>query len=158
VRTTVLSFLLLFAACDSSNTTSADDQCASGERWTGGNRESPFMHPGRDCVSCHTQAGEGPRYAIAGTVFDLPHEADDCFGVADVIVQITGADGAVVELTSNDAGNFFLGKGAVATPYTAKLIYEGRERPMTTPQTDFNCASCHTATGTNAAPGRVLAP
>ena len=115
------------------------------------------MHPGRDCIECHDR-GEGPSYALAGTVYELPAEADDCFGVADVIIELKGADGATVQVTSNDAGNFTARHLEIEAPYTARLLYEGRERVMTTPQTDFDCASCHTATGNNNAPGRILAP
>lgn len=141
----------------SAGSTAMDTTCSTGERWTGGDRESPMMHPGRDCVACHSQRGEATSLNLAGTVFDVQNEKDDCFGVADVTIEITGADGQVTSLTSNDAGNFSR-HVQVAMPYTAKLVYEGRERVMATPQSSLSCNSCHGAVGTNNAPGRILAP
>jgi hypothetical protein len=148
---------LLLAGCEDEGGSVADSRCASGERWSGGDAESPLMHPGRDCVACHAR-GEGPRYVVSGTVYDALDEPDECFGVADVAVQLIGADGKTVELHSNDAGNFAHGKLDLALPYTTRLVYEGRERRMTTPQTELDCASCHGATGKNGAPGRILVP
>ena len=47
---------------------------------------------------------------------------------------------------------------AIATPYSVKLLYEGRERIMGAMQTELSCNSCHTETGANGAPGRILVP
>lgn len=152
----MLCVSLLLAACDEEGGSVADAQCSTGERWSGGGG-SPLMHPGRDCVACHA-GNEGPNYVVAGTVYDALDERDDCFGVADVLVQLIGADGKKVELHSNDAGSFAHGKVDLALPYTVRLEYEGRERVMTTPQTNLDCASCHQATGKNGAPGRILVP
>ncbi|MFO0633067.1 MAG: hypothetical protein U0168_09480 [Nannocystaceae bacterium] len=161
MRTMIVSFLAIASmtaglACDTGDGGVADRSCASGERWGGGNQGSVLMNPGRDCIGCHR--GEGPRFAVAGTVYDAADEADGCFGVADVAVHLVGADGKTVTLTSNDAGNFMRSSLDLAMPYTVRLEYEGRERVMTTPQTELDCASCHTAQGRNGAPGRVLAP
>lgn len=134
-----------------------DMACASGARWASGDAESPLMHPGVDCIACHQDRGEAEEVRLAGTVYASLMEPDDCFGVAGVTVELTGADGVVVRMTTNDAGNFTRGQ-SVATPYTAKLIYDGRERVMTTPQTELSCNSCHGAVGLNAAPGRILVP
>src|SRR5215208_1118410 len=38
-------------------------QCSSGRQWTGGDRESPEMHPGGACIDCHSRDDEGPRFA-----------------------------------------------------------------------------------------------
>jgi len=137
--------------------TADDPSCASGERWTGGNHGSSLMHPGRDCIECHDR-GEGPSYELVGTVYEGLAERNDCLGVPDVVVELKGADGATQRVTSNDAGNFALHEVTVEAPYTVRLLYEGRERAMTTAQTSFGCAECHTATGANDAPGRILAP
>ena len=134
-----------------------DMACASGSRWDRGDAESPLMHPGVDCIACHEDRGEAEEVRLAGTVYATLMEADDCFGVAGVTVELTGADGVVTRMTTNAAGNFTR-EHSVATPYTAKLIYEGRERVMTTPQTVLSCNSCHGAVGINAAPGRILVP
>ena len=83
----------------------------------------------------------------------------DCNGVSGVTVRLTDADGKTLDLVTNSAGNFYRqGPTGIGSPYTVKLISGSRERVMATPQTSGNCASCHTATGANGAPGRILAP
>ena len=58
----------------------------------------------------------------------------------------------------NDWGNFHIDNGSLALPYTARVIYQGRTREMTTPQTHGDCNACHTQSGVGAAPGRILLP
>jgi hypothetical protein len=134
--------------------------CLSGLQWQGGNEESPLMRPGGDCIACHKAEDEGPTFAIAGTVFEALDEADDCFGVGGVTVELTGSDGQVVTLSTNDAGNFFLkaNKFTLTMPYTARVLVGDKERIMATPQNDGNCASCHQTVGAEGAPGRIIAP
>ena len=60
----LLALCLAMAACSSSGTTAADSTCKSGVKWTGGDQESPEMHPGGDCIACHM-----PR--IAQTIADV---------------------------------------------------------------------------------------
>ena len=135
-----------------------EDPCISGTNWTGGNRESPLMRPGGACIECHGR-GEGPAFDIAGTVYAGFRQVSDCDGESEVEVEITGADGRVFSLTSNRAGNFFLSTGrGLQTPYTAKVIVDGLERPMVTPQVSGDCNACHTEVGANGAPGRVRTP
>ncbi|MBS1121535.1 MAG: hypothetical protein H6Q90_3763 [Deltaproteobacteria bacterium] len=134
----------------------ASDLCVSGLRWAGGNAESPSMHPGSDCIGCHA-AGEGPRFVIAGTVHGSFTEPADCYGVPGVAVTITDATGQTLNLMTNDAGNFY-SPAAMTMPIRATLQFEGRERTMVTRQPVGSCATCHTETGTNNAPGRILAP
>jgi mono/diheme cytochrome c family protein len=142
--------------------TNPDDtpvQCSSGSHWTSGNRESPFMHPGGACITCHSR-GEGPDFSLAGTVFPSAHEPDDCNGVgnsAGVTVVITDANGKVVELPVNAAGNFSY-ESSLALPYHAKVRNSNGERAMSHAQTSGDCNSCHTESGANDAPGRVMAP
>ena len=128
--------------------------CESGWRWAGGDEESASMHPGRDCIDCHQAAGEGPSYAAAGTVYASLDAADDCFGVAGALVEIVDGDGTLHSATSNEAGSFHFG-GPIATPYTARVTFDGVVNDMLSPQTDLNCARCHTAGGVDGAPGRV---
>jgi hypothetical protein len=135
-------------------------ECTSGDYWTGGDRESSLMHPGTECVSCHTSRHEGPRYAIAGTLYVGLHEPDDCNGVDSSYgaqVVITDANGDEFSLDVNSAGNF-MRSGSVAMPYRAKVVYNGQERVMATPQTIGECNSCHTQDGASAAPGRIQLP
>jgi hypothetical protein len=130
-------------------------ECSSGTKWVGGDEESPEMHPGMDCIGCHTSRGEGPRFSVAGTVYGGPNAGDDCFGVAGAVVRITGADGKVQELGTNAAGNFYT-RTAFAAPYTAELVRGGVVvAKMQTPQTTGACNACHTASGS---PGRIQVP
>lgn len=133
--------------------------CTSGQQWTGGNAESPTMNPGQACIACHS-TGEGPAFRIAGTVYGTLNAADNCGGESSgVQVEIKDADGGVLLLTANSAGNFFYeSRTPLALPYTAKLIFSGGERAMGGAQTDGDCNACHTAAGLNGAPGRVAVP
>ncbi|MCB9689319.1 MAG: hypothetical protein H6738_09670 [Alphaproteobacteria bacterium] len=107
---------------DTETTTTDPTACVSGTTWTGGDRESPLMHPGGDCIGCHTSRNEGPNLVIAGTVYSRLHEPDDCNGRSGVVVEITGADDQVFEATTNAAGNFFLyATTPLVLPYTARV-------------------------------------
>jgi hypothetical protein len=136
------------------------EECLSGFEWIGGNEESPLMNPGQDCLACHSQMGVEEEVVLGGTVF-ADNERNNCFGVEGVTVEITDSTNTVFELNSNASGNFFLevedGAG-ITPPYSVRLTYEGRERRMLTMQTVTSCNSCHTETGANGAPGRILAP
>ncbi|MEY4513123.1 MAG: hypothetical protein RLZZ450_5245 [Pseudomonadota bacterium] len=132
--------------------------CSSNKKWTGGNRESPLMHPGDACISCHSR-GEGPKFALAGTLYPSAHEPNDCNGTnpAGASVVVTDANGTEHTLTPNAAGNFYL-SSLIKTPYTAKLTYQGRTRAMAAKQTDGDCNSCHSESGDKGAPGRLMLP
>jgi mono/diheme cytochrome c family protein len=138
--------------------------CTSKQMWTGGNRGSSSMNPGVACIACHS-LGRGPSFALAGTLYPTAHEPDLCNGVngnSGAQVVITGADGHMVTLTPNSAGNFSY-QGTTATPYQAKVVYMGRERAMIEAQTSGDCNNCHTQdgampSGTIKAPGRILLP
>jgi hypothetical protein len=132
--------------------------CSSGAYWTGGDRESALMHPGRACGSASCHGAE----QFGGTVFPTGHEPDECNGIAGgAQVIIKDANGVTYTLSVNGVGNFRRRIRGLALPYTAKVVVGGRERPMLTPQTSGDCNQCHTATGTPAptgAPGRVMSP
>ncbi len=160
---TIAVALFAAAGCgtDALSTTVSPSVCKSEIQWTGGDEESPLMHPGRDCIACHTEQKEGPEFAIAGTVFPDMHEADDCYGESGVKVVITDADGNETTLTANESGNFYLEKAkasALKLPYTAKVVSGNKENAMSTPQFAGSCNSCHTKAGANAAPGRITVP
>jgi hypothetical protein len=157
-RLVVMSVSLVLAGCGGGRGVVANSGCASGASWAGSTEGAAEMSPGLACLACHAQ-GEGPTFALAGTVYSLPHEADNCLGVAtSVTVQITDANGVVTTLTPNSAGNFSLGgRGvSVALPYTAKLLGPKGEKPMATPQSVGDCNVCHTAQGASGAPGRIF--
>ena len=133
--------------------------CTSNTMWTQGTHGSDNMEPGQACIACHSK-GEGPRFALGGTVYPSAHEPDNCNGgplTRMARVVITGADGVSVTLTPSAAGNFSY-SGAIATPYTAMVTYMGRQRGMIAKQTSGDCNSCHTETGAMMAPGRIMLP
>jgi hypothetical protein len=143
----------------SSDPIAAAATCTSGMMWTKGNHGSAEMNPGLACIACHTTMN-GPDLTIAGTLYPTGHEPDLCFGAdgaGGARVVITGSDGQTFTLTPVPSGDFHLGS-RVATPFTAKVTYKGRERAMTTAQTSGDCNSCHTQSGANGAPGRITLP
>jgi hypothetical protein len=135
------------------------DACLSGVKWTGGDSESPEMHPGGNCIGCHA-AGEGPRFLAAGTVYRKLDEPTDCYGVQGAVVLLTDSRGKVHSLQTNKAGNFMLSaRGqSLAMPFTAQVKFKGQVAEMATPQSTGNCAACHTAMGASGAPGRIIIP
>lgn len=136
--------------------------CTSGDHWTNGDHGASSMHPGVACIACHSMKN-GPAFAIAGTIFPTAHEPDDCNGAdglfTGAVVQITGADGQTVSVIPNVAGNFNIATNTkIALPFRAKVVAGNRERAMQTPQMIGDCNSCHTVTGLNGAPGRIMVP
>lgn len=148
--------------------------CTSGTTWTGGTSESPDMRPGGTCVSCHDREAPERRFFVAGTVYPSAHEPDDCnggTGGGTATVEITDMEGRVFSLTPNAVGNFMLFRptsedlppgalmaAAFTFPYTARVLFEGRERAMLAAQSSGECNGCHTVAGAEMAPGRVVLP
>lgn len=116
------------------------------------------MHPGAACITCHDQNPKAPPFEIGGTVFPTAHEPDDCNGggTAGAQIVITDANGKVTKLPVNAVGNFYT-QAAIALPYRAKVVVGTKERAMTSEKTG-DCNSCHTETGANSAPGRIVLP
>jgi hypothetical protein len=124
------------------------------------------MQPGAACASCHVLFGQasGHTFDVAGTVYLTAHEPDGCNGVnvSGAVVIITDATNTDTSLPVNSAGNFYhddlLGFAAFKTPLKARVQYNGNTRVMLTPLTTGDCNSCHTETGTQSAPGRIMLP
>jgi hypothetical protein len=138
--------------------------CTSGRTWTGGENESPLMHPGRACIACHTTSGgdddrhgEAPLFTIAGTAYPTGHEPDDCYGATVASVEITDANQKVTTLPVNAAGNFFT-TAAIAFPIHVAVVASGKRRAMSASPPRGDCNSCHTQDGANQAPGRIALP
>jgi hypothetical protein len=141
-------------------------ECSSGTTWTQGNTGTANMQPGSACRTCHVIGGSasGKTWDIAGTVYPTAHEPDNCNGtsMSGVAIVITDATGAQTSIAVNGVGNFYhadlFGFAKIPTPYTAKVVYGGKERVMFTPQTEGDCNSCHTESGAKSAPGRIMLP
>jgi hypothetical protein len=138
----------------------ASPTCTSNTTWTRGNSGSASMNPGQACISCHS-SGEGPRYVIAGTLYPTGHEPNNCNGVNGTTgarVVVTGSNGSAVTLTPNSAGNFY-SSTSLAGPFKAKVVDStGKERVMVSTAPSGDCNTCHTQSGTTAAPGRITLP
>lgn len=136
--------------------------CSSGKRWTEKDKGSPFMRPGSACISCHDR-DDGPSYSVAGTVYATAHEPNDCNGHASsspMQVVITDAKGVTYSATVNAAGNFFFAQGTspIEIPLRAKVVANGKTSAMKEPVMHGDCNKCHTETGVEKAPGRIMAP
>jgi mono/diheme cytochrome c family protein len=131
--------------------------CTSGKTWTGGNSESPLMHPGVACVACHARSEEGPRFGIAGTVYPSGHEPNDCYGATSAAVEVTDANHKVFTLPVNASGNFMT-SSLIAFPIQVAVVANGKRRSMTASPPNGDCNSCHTQNGADDAPGRIALP
>lgn len=135
-------------------------------------KESSRMNPGMPCIGCHNTPGsysppcssfspQGPYFSVAGTVFARGHVPDGCrtttVDLSQAQVIITDKNGVAHTLPVNSVGNFY-NEGNIATPYTAKVVYQGKTRAMAAAQTDGDCNTCHSESGINGAPGRVALP
>jgi hypothetical protein len=110
----------------------------------------PLMAPGEDCLSCHKH------FTVAGTVFSGAGDATDG-GLAGVVITITDATGAEVQLTSNDAGNFYTSAKMALPLARATVTRDGRVTAMSGAPSGA-CNGCHTAPPDGGAPGRLYAP
>ncbi len=129
--------------------------CTSKTTAKGGS--SSLMKPGGACITCHSMQG-GPAYVVAGTVYPTAHEPNDCNGVnGGLSVVVTDKNGNVTTLAVNSAGNFSAG-GNIAAPFKVKVVRGATERAMLGSVTAGDCNTCHTVTGVNGAPGRIMSP
>lgn len=140
----------------------ADEGTCTSQQWWKfqGDTESTSMHPGQDCVGCHSRE-RGPALSYGGTVYPSLAEASDCRGVNGVKVELINVDDAVFATTTTNAGgNFYFRSNSMPfRPYRVRLSYQGREREMQLIQhLSGDCNTCHDATGSDGALGRVVAP
>ena len=141
--------------------------CTSGKTWPlNSYHDDISMQPGRACNQCHKAKHDGPILAFGGTVYPTGHEPDRCYGVdgsamSDVIVEITGANGKVLDMHVTATGNFGRESTVLTKPYRAKVISANGERVMSAEQTEGDCNLCHTEQGQgdmSTAPGRIVVP
>jgi hypothetical protein len=145
----------------------ASTQCTSGVVHPPTVSENELMNPGRACNACHRQGNDeqgndAPIFAFVGTLYPSAHEPDECdaLGVESARVVVTDAHGTVRSARPNAVGNFMFEDDSAAflPPYTARVVYDGRERWMDLPQQNGDCNSCHDPAGNSEAPGRLLLP
>jgi hypothetical protein len=160
VGRSVFSFGALSCSDDTTEVVTKD-VCYSEMRWVGGKRGSEEMFPGRDCVGCHID-NDGPPLAIGGTIYPYvlgqgapglaAQTGTDCFGIEGIAVAIEDADGQILDLVTNRAGNFYVegNPGDFAKPFTAVITWtnptndspQETRMPVTRPMYG-GCARCH---------------
>lgn len=142
----------------------AGASCSTQQWWQHADDEEAAisMHPGRACIDCHSSSGDSnaPRFTWAGTVMNDLRDEDDCRGVPGVQVDILDANDDVIRsATTSLGGNFGIVFAGGLEAFRVRLTYEGRTREMLGHQSSTgDCMSCHTATGANGAPGRIVVP
>ncbi len=131
--------------------------CTSGVTWAQAAPPTALMHPGKDCIACHSAMG-APAFVLAGTVYPTLHEPNDCNGAGggNLSVVIVDAAGKSHTMPVNAAGNF-MRVTALPMPYRAMVVSGTKVREMKTPQTDGDCNGCHSEQGSHS-PGRIMAP
>jgi hypothetical protein len=116
---------------------------------------SPTMDPGSDCLSCHSPGGRAHRaYSVAGTVFAQP-DSPEFDGVAGANVVVTDANGRIVTMTTNAAGNFYTEED-VTLPLDVLVQVGDIVRHMEPRVTKASCGSCHEAVPYQGTEGRVF--
>jgi mono/diheme cytochrome c family protein len=132
--------------------------CSSGKFYDQDGPPSTVMNPGLPCLTCH--GNNNKRLSFAGTVYSASHEPDLCNGVTgngNTRVLLIDANGDTHEMAVNAVGNFNR-VTTIPLPYRAMVIQGLKTRMMNTPQTSGDCNGCHTQSGANGAPGRIMAP
>jgi hypothetical protein len=141
--------------------------CSSNVYWKDMDKGSELMHPGGKCKACHDKDPMAPDLKVVGTVYPTMHEPDECNGVFGVIAEDGGLPEIAVVITDktgrtlpgipvNSVGNFQLRD--VIAPFNVKVVSRGKENKMMMQAPHGDCNSCHTQTGVDGAPGRVVAP
>ena len=172
-------FCLLVFACCAACYPSVDPvdagvllTCDSGIYWDAGHQPTDMrdggdvtMHPGSACLTCHySEDVVGGKFTAAGTVFSEYHVEDGCVQrpITGGKVDILHLDGGLaVSITVDKSGNF-INRTALPAQYRARVTLGGKSREMATVQTaestGVECNSCHTAVGSQNAPGRIIWP
>jgi hypothetical protein len=138
--------------------------CSSEVYWKDKELGSEAMSPGGKCNECHDKKPTSPNYVIAGTVYPTFKEPDDCNGVngglpnmPDVTVVVTEKGGRTLPAVPvNSVGNFKL--ESAVPPFWVKVVSKGKENKMMMQAPHGDCNACHTQTGANGAPGRIVIP
>lgn len=137
-------------------------RCTSGLVRDPNESEAPEMNPGFPCITCHlaTSEGDAPVFAFAGTIYPSAHEPNSCrgAGASGAEIVITDAAGATLRAVANTSGNFLLEDARLVPPFSAKVQFEGRERATSAPHSGPDCNTCHTQSGDQGAPGRIVLP
>ncbi len=110
----------------------------------------PLHRPGQPCVVCHSDGGPASKakFAVAGTIFES--NAADANGAADVRVLFIDASSAQREVTTNEAGNFFIADAEwpdLTFPFKVGIVNGNMPIQMrSTINREPSCNFCHKPT------------
>lgn len=118
--------------------------------------EGPMMHPGRDCLECHSAGGGAePAWTVAGTVYARPDDPPAA-GVRGVRVHLADASGRTLVLRTNAAGNFYT-RERLQFPLATWIEKDGVVRAMPEPVPHGGCNGCHALPPPEPGPGGRVA-
>lgn len=140
--------------------------CVSGTYWGRGDYGDNLMHPGRACITCHSERRRGPAFTVAGTIYSEFNEENECNGNAGPAearneVEVTDSTGEPFYIIANSAGNFYT-THRFQMPFRRVRVRgtNGRIAEMGSAPPHGDCNSCHTREGTSTAtgmaPGRIV--
>jgi hypothetical protein len=144
-----------------------DASCASGVLQDPNAQESEEMQPGVPCIACHVDSnatsgkGDAPVFTFAGTVYAFLHEPDLCEAAGSLGAEVTVDDALAHHFVApvNAVGNFFVDDTALLVPpFTVTLRFHDRVETAEHEDADGECNRCHSATGDEDAPGRIILP
>lgn len=132
---------LLAAACSDPIRTRAMDELG-GE--APGVPAGPLHRPGQPCLVCHGEDGPSEsRFSFAGTIYARPSTAEPLAGARVRFIDSSGAQYAV---SSNCAGNFYVGDTNFRPvwPVWMKVEFGDLTQEMVTPSfREGSCGACH---------------
>ena len=158
--------VLLLTGCGSTTPTEADVIVEDSEDSTVSSSRVRLHNQGKACASCHAQGSSNEETFDSGaTIFT---EINAVNGDASKIAQnyslrlvLQNSIGTENYRSGRGTGNFYTNFNAGITNYTvevvnAKGVVVNSSAMDSHNSSRFDCNSCHTATGTNGAPGRIL--
>jgi hypothetical protein len=154
-RLLFFALALTLVACDPVHADAVD---ALGDE-TPGVRKGPLHRPGQPCIVCHDGAlRDPPAFSVAGTIFV---DADSLVAADGATVTLTDSDEKTIDLTTNQAGNFYASPSQFTPTYpmTVEVRYRGVRVPMTSKiGRDGSCGGCHTDPAGPTSPGHIYIP
>lgn len=155
-----LVLALLLVACDPVH----DDAVSALGGETPGVRKGPLHRPGQPCILCHDGAlGDPQRFIVAGTIFQTSGSNVAAVGAT---VTLTDANGSVIQVQTNAAGNFYLTPDQYDPVVPIQVVVNDSSGVSAKMQTvvagnlavepnSGSCASCHFDPAGPASPGHV---
>ncbi len=116
----------------------------------------PLHRPGQPCATCHGEAGPADsEFTIAGTVYALLGQSPP---VPNVLVRIRDFTGTERSVTTNQAGNFFIGRDEWQPlyPLQTNIRLGSLSKQMSTYiARAASCADCHVHPPGPNSPGHI---